>query len=167
MRRFFSLGFVVSSVTLCVALGLSSQTLSAQALRAGSWQWPVEGPKTISRNYAAPLTPYSTGHRGIDIVARQGDPVFAPDSGTVHFAGTVVDRGVLSLDHGRFLSSFEPVTPTVVEGQRVSRGEVIAYVASSGHCTCLHMGARENGLYLSPLALLSSIEAAVLLPWRD
>lgn len=148
-----------------VAVVVTLNTAPAHALRAGSWSWPVVGSHTISRGYDAPSVFYGAGHRGIDLVAEVGQEVLAPADGKVHFVGTVVDRELISLDHGQFLSTFEPVSSPLTEGESVTRGQVIGTVAISSHCTCLHMGARQGKDYLSPLAMLASIPAAVLLPW--
>lgn len=150
-------------LSLTVAVTLNNQP--AHALRAGSWSWPLAGAHSISRGYEAPSVFYGAGHRGIDLVADIGQDVLAPADAVVHFVGKVVDRELISLDHGQFLSTFEPVTSTLSEGQRVTRGQVIGTVTTSAHCSCLHMGARQGKDYLSPLAMLTSIPAAVLLPW--
>lgn len=148
-------------------------TTSARGAIADTWSWPVAPPWRIERDYVAPPTPYGVGHRGIDLAATLHTPVVAPAPGVVLFAGTVVDRGVISIDHGNGVtSSFEPVTADVIAGQRVGTGEIIGSVsglhsAPSGACLCLHMGTRINGEYISPMAFLSAIERAVLLPWRD
>ena len=92
----------------------------------------------------------------------------APADGVVHFAGVVVDRPVLSLDHtGGVLSSYEPVTTHLLTGDTVHRGEVIGVVLP-GHCakTCLHLGVRIDGQYVSPLTFLGGIPRSVLLPTR-
>lgn len=130
-----------------------------------SWSWPLEGPHVIERAYDPPITEYSSGHRGVDLPATEGLEVLAPADGTVRFAGMVVDRGVLSITHGKYISSFEPVTATVTEGQSVKRGQVIGFVSQGAHCSCLHVGARVKDQYISPIALLSTIPRAVLLPW--
>jgi len=131
------------------------------------WTWPVDPPHTIVRPYIAPESPYAAGHRGIDIAAPSGT-VYAPAAGVVHFAGTVVDRPVLSIEHaGGVLTSYEPVVTTLTAGDAVEPGDVIGTVAP-GHCTtpCLHFGVRIDGEYASPLAWLGGIERAVLLPTR-
>jgi murein DD-endopeptidase MepM/ murein hydrolase activator NlpD len=135
---------------------------------AGSpaWVWPVPAPHPIVKPYLAPATPYSAGHRGIDIAADAGTPVRAPAEGVVHFAGFVVDRPVLSIRHpDGTLSSFEPVEPAVEAGDPVARGQVIG-VLLAGHCAtpCLHLGARIDGEYISPLLLLGGLPRAILLP---
>ena len=86
----------------------------------GTWRWPVDPPRSIARPFIPPPTPYAAGHRGIDIRAPAGT-LYAPESGVVHFAGVVVDRPVLSIDHGGgVISSYEPVETTLVEGRRRS-----------------------------------------------
>jgi murein DD-endopeptidase MepM/ murein hydrolase activator NlpD len=131
------------------------------------WRWPVDPPRSIVRPYLAPATPYSTGHRGVDIRAPSG-VVYAPAAGIVHFAGFVVDRPVLSIEHpGGLISSYEPVTTTLVAGQSVGRGDVIGTVVP-GHCSqlCLHFGVRLDGQYVNPLRYLGGVPWAVLIPTR-
>lgn len=156
---------LLATSLFCVAVVVTLHSSPAHALRAGSWSWPLTGAHTISRGYEAPDVFYGPGHRGVDLVALPGQEVFAPADGVVHFVGNVVDRELMSLEHGEFLSTFEPVMSTLVEGDVVTRGQVIGTVSTSTHCTCLHMGARQGKDYLSPLAFLTTIPAAVLLPW--
>lgn len=140
--------------------------LAAALLTAALWAWPVASPHPIARAYLAPATPYAAGHRGIDIRAAAGSLVTSPADGVVRFAGWVVDRPVLSIDHGDgVVSSFEPVESELVAGERVRRGQVIGTLLA-GHCAtpCLHLGARLDGAYLSPLVFLGSRPRAVLLP---
>ena len=138
------------------------------AAPAAHWLWPVDPPRVVVRAYLAPTTPWGSGHRGIDIEA-EATVVYAPADGVVHFAGFVVDRPVLSIEHaGAVLSSFEPVTTTLVAGDRVRRGDVIGTL-EPGHCRvvlCLHIGARIGGEYVSPLLFLGGVPRSVLLPTR-
>ena len=137
------------------------------ALALPVWSWPVAPPHSIVRPYLAPASDYGAGHRGIDIAAP--DPrVRAPAEGTVHFAGVVVDRPVLSITHsGGLISSYEPVTTTLRAGDPVARGQVVGEV-QPGHCSspCVHFGVRLDGEYVSPLLLLGGVPRAVLLPTR-
>ena len=166
---------LLAACLLTLAILLLLPATQARAAIADTWSWPIAQPWHIERAYLAPPTPYGIGHRGIDLTASLGTPVFAPADGTVLFVGTVVDRGVISIDHGpatqtttpSVMSSFEPVIATVVAGDRVAAGDVIGHVSEGMHCACLHLGARINGEYVSPLAFLSAIDRAVLLPWRD
>ena len=169
----------VSVVVLAALLALGARTSAASPHPVGpfapgpsvsddgAWRWPVDPPRSIARPFIAPPTPYAAGHRGIDIRAPAG-VLYAPASGVVHFAGVVVDRPVLSIDHGGgVLSSYEPVTTTLVEGDAVARGDVIGTVLP-GHCAsvCVHLGVRVDGQYVSPLRFLGAIPRAILLPTR-
>jgi murein DD-endopeptidase MepM/ murein hydrolase activator NlpD len=135
---------------------------------ASPWQWPIAPPRVLVRPFVAPASLYGAGHRGIDLAAPAGAAVFAPADGVVHFAGVIVDRPVVSIEHpGGLISSFEPVAPTVVAGESIRRGEVIGTLRV-GHCAraCLHFGVRLHGEYLSPLNYLVGIPRSVLLPTR-
>ena len=137
------------------------------AAAAAGWAWPVGPPREVVAPFEAPASRYAAGHRGIDLVAGEGHPVRAPADGVVTFVGRVVDRPVLSIQHGEDLvSSFEPVTATVSEGDRVLAGQVVGVVATGAHCTarCVHFGVRRHGQYISPILVLGGLARAVLLP---
>ena len=132
------------------------------------WHWPIDPPWRIVKPFIAPTTPYGPGHRGIDVAAPVGAVVYAPVAGEVYFAGVVVDRPVLSIRHpDGLLSSFEPVVSSLVAGAAVHRGEPVGTLVA-GHCsaTCLHVGVRLHGHYVSPLKYLWGIRHSVLLPVR-
>lgn len=146
---------------------------SAAATRALAprtpWSWPVAEPHPVVRPFVAPEQPWSPGHRGIDVGAAPGSIVTAPDDGVVRFAGTVVDRPVLSITHADGLvSSLEPVTAAVSAGDPVARGETVGVVVA-GHSPdvdAVHLGARLDGEYVSPLLYLGGGRPSVLLPTR-
>src|SRR6478735_12135803 len=88
---------------------------------AGVWEWPLPE-HTLAAPYAAPATRYAAGHRGVDFPAAAGAVVRAPDDATVRFSGVVVDRPLLTLDHGDgVLSSFEPLVSELPVGSIVAR----------------------------------------------
>lgn len=131
------------------------------------WLWPLDPPHRIMRGFEAPATPYTAGHRGIDIVAASAQRVYAPDAAVVHFSGTVVDRPVITLETADgVLISMEPVSGSLPVGLGVSAGEGVGVVATGGHCSaaCLHFGVRVHGRYVSPLLYLGGVQRAVLLP---
>jgi len=164
---------VLATSLLALTVSVAFPAAAARGAIADTWSWPIAAPWRVQRPYVAPPTPYGVGHRGIDLAVPLDTPVLAPAAGIVLFAGVVVDRGVISIDHGGGVtSSYEPVTAVVHAGQRVQEGETIGHISGlhatvSGACPCLHLGARIDGEYLSPLAFLSEIDRAVLLPWRD
>lgn len=150
---------------------------SPATLSAARWVWPIDAPRVIARGFIAPETPYASGHRGIDLWSEPGSPVYAPESGVVHFVGVVVDRSVISIEHaGGLITSFEPVSSPLAPGTLVHRGEQIgslqptkAGAPQSGHCgaSCLHFGVRLHGQYVSPLNYLGGIPHSILLPTRE
>lgn len=158
-----------------LALALSWQ-LPAPSLGAeNKFISPLVGSEII-REYRQSETPYSAGHRGIDYEATLGQAVFAPASGQVHFVGKVVNRRLISLDHGgQLLSAFEPVCSQLTEGETVVEGELIGEVCEGEasyelHCEskiCVHFSVRKNGEYLSPLWFTGELAASKLLPWIE
>lgn len=163
----------VAAVVLLVLAALSGATSAAAVSPDASgrygWVWPLGGPRQILRPYIAPETPYAAGHRGIDIAATPAAVVRSPADGVIRFSGFVVDRYVVSIDHGGgLISSFEPVLSPLADGTVVHRGEPIGAL-QSGHCRapCLHFGVRLHGRYVSPLNYLGGIERSVLLPTRE
>jgi len=48
------------------------------------WEWPTSGEHRVLRDYQAPLTPWGSGHRGLDLAAT-GDTIVAPVAGVVTF----------------------------------------------------------------------------------
>ena len=129
------------------------------------WHWPVEGEHAVRRDFQAPLTPWGAGHRGLDVTARPGTTVVAPVSGKVHFSGSVVNRGVITIETAQgWLVSMEPVD-IELDRSRVVRGEEIGRV-QRGHCAggCLHIGLRIDGDYRSPARELGILRRATLKP---
>lgn len=142
------------------------------------WSWPLDPLPAVLRHFEKPPQKWKPGHRGVDLsVAGVGSAVLSPADGVVSFAGTVVDRGVLSIDHGDGrVSSFEPVTTTLSKGQPVARGDVVATLSApraigspGGHCgrPCLHWGVRVAGDYVDPLSFVLDRRPSVLLPLRE
>jgi murein DD-endopeptidase MepM/ murein hydrolase activator NlpD len=170
---------VGTGVSLLVAASLSAAILPAEPAFAGvlsnSWVWPVDAPRTVTREFRAPATEYSAGHRGIDIAVVEGQDVRSPDSGRVLFAGLVAGRGVITVDHGGgVVSSIEPVRAVVSVGDSVESGQRLGMVDfadvvwSDAHaCACVHLGARYQGFYVSPRVLLERARPSVLKPWGD
>ncbi|MGW1050376.1 M23 family metallopeptidase [Streptomyces sp. NPDC002521] len=121
--------------------------------------WPVGTRPLVLRGWEPPPTPYSPGHRGVDLAAPAGSPVRAIAPGRVSFAGRVAGRGVVSVElKGTDLrTTYEPVTPSVKKGDEVGAGDVVGSVEATGsHCptSCMHWGLLRGETYLDPLALL-------------
>lgn len=132
-----------------------------------TWSWPLEGSRVILAPYRAPAHEYGAGHRGVDIATSRGAAVRSPADGIVAFRGTVVDRPLLTIDHGGGLvTTFEPLLSTLSPGDAVSEGDVIGTVDAGGHAPegSLHLGVRLDGEYINPMLLFGEVARAVLLP---
>jgi murein DD-endopeptidase MepM/ murein hydrolase activator NlpD len=135
-----------------------SHPVAAEPRLPGPAGWPVVGSPTVVRAFDPPEHEYGPGHRGVDLAARAGEPVRAAVAGTVAFAGAVAGRGVVTIDHGAYKTTYEPVAGRVRVGQSVALGQTIGRVATGGHCTdrCLHWGLRRGETYLDPRLLITT-----------
>ncbi|MBS1698121.1 MAG: M23 family metallopeptidase [Actinobacteria bacterium] len=154
-----------AGIAAAAAADPNSPTAAAPALPDGDWLWPVEGRRAVVAPFRAPAHAYGPGHRGIDIAA--AGAVRAPADGVIAFQGVVVDRPLLTVDHGNGLvTTFEPATSALAPGTPVRRGDVVASTATGGHAPAgaLHVGVRWNGVYINPMLLFGGVPRAVLLP---
>ena len=131
----------------------------------GIMLWPVAGYKTVTSDYGWRFGG-TDFHTGIDIARTNaagqgiyGKPILAADDGKVVFTQTsyVPGRGYgiyLIIDHGGGVTTLYGHTCglNVKLGQKVSRGQTIAYVGSTGWSTGphLHFEVRVNGSYTNP-----------------
>jgi murein DD-endopeptidase MepM/ murein hydrolase activator NlpD len=121
-------------------------------------RWPVEGP------LIAPFgVRWESGgpaiHRGVDLVAPTGTPVYAMSNGNVRFAGTMDDFGlVVWVDHGdEILTIYAHLSEILVdEGQSVTRDEPLGLSGETGNATGphLHFEIRGRGRQVDPVAML-------------
>ena len=131
----------------------------------GDWLWPVDGGRVVIAPFRAPAHEYGPGHRGMDVAA--GVEVRAPADGVIAFRGVVVDRPLLTIDHGNGLvTTLEPAQSDLAPGTPVRRGDVLGTVAAGGHAPggTVHVGVRWNGVYINQMLLFGDVPRAVLLP---
>ncbi|EMY32555.1 peptidase M23 [Arthrobacter crystallopoietes BAB-32] len=158
-----------------LALLLAALVLAAPSAAAGSraggfapeWNWPADPVPQVLKTFDPPPESWLSGHRGVDLAAPGGGEVLAPEAGRVSFVGTVVDRPVITIDHGSGLrSSFEPVRSTLAKGDLVDAGDAIGTVAGARHCSpgCFHWGVRLGEDYINPLQFVVDLRPSVLLP---
>ncbi|HKV17416.1 MAG TPA: M23 family metallopeptidase [Mycobacterium sp.] len=131
----------------------------------GRLTWPLRPRPAVLRAFDAPSPNWQRGHRGVDLAAAPGQPVFSAGQGTVVFAGDLAGRPVVSVAHpGGLRTSYEPVLATVRRGQLVAEGSPLGEVVA-GHdgCpapACLHWGAMwgpaADADYVDPLGLLTT-----------
>ncbi len=123
------------------------------------WGWPLPPPHPVSRPFAPGPQPWSPGHRGVDLAAPAGSAVLAAGAGRVTFAGALVGRGVVVVEHGVLRTTYEPVTAAVQIGTAVRTGDVLGHL-DPGHpgcpvAACLHWGLLRAATYLDPLSLVT------------
>lgn len=118
---------------------------------SGEYFWPVDG-GYISSHYGG-----DRNHKGLDIAAPYGTPIFACSAGTVTDVGSGWNGGygncvVIQNDDGN-ITLYAHQSQTACEvGDVVEAGQLIGYVGSTGDSTGnhLHLEVRSNGLYLDP-----------------
>jgi murein DD-endopeptidase MepM/ murein hydrolase activator NlpD len=147
------------TVLVAFAVGLAAPA----GAEDGRLSWPLHPQPAVVRAFDAPAQRWQPGHRGVDLAATPGQPVYAAQGGTVVFAGELAGRPLVSVAHpGGLRTSYEPVRPSVRAGQRVAVGSPLGEVIE-GHqgcptAACLHWGAMwgpsSQADYVDPLGLL-------------
>ncbi len=104
---------------------------------------PVAGRKTSSYGMRRhPILGYRRMHSGDDYAARYGTPIYAVSDGVVSFSGRHGGHGkYVRLEHGSGMGTgYAHMSRIAVErGSRVSAGQVIGYVGSTGLSTGPHL----------------------------
>lgn len=133
-----------------LAKGPSSPTFSAPG--GGSFVWPTNG---VLTQY------FAWYHPGIDVASRAAPAVVAADGGVVTIAGWPDNSGYgnrVVVDHGNgYQSLYAHMSNVYVSaGQRVSRGQAIGQMGTTGRSTGihLHLEIRYKGIAVNPLAIL-------------
>ena len=130
-----------------------------QSERRGTMGMPVAG--RISSSYGMrmhPLLGFLRMHKGMDIAAPYGSPIYAAVDGVVAFAGRSGGYGnLVKLAHrGGLASGYGHMSRIAVSpGERVRQGEVIGYVGSTGNSTGphLHWEVWRNGTTINPRSI--------------
>jgi murein DD-endopeptidase MepM/ murein hydrolase activator NlpD len=136
--------------------------LSMVAPGSGAVRWPVT-------NYTLTDTFGTRGgaHRGIDLVAPAGTPIYAAAAGVVKVSSEAYyDYGVaITIDHvingvkvNTLYAHQSYGSRQVVAGQTVQAGQLIGLVGSTGRSTAnhLHFEVYMNGANVDPLAWLNA-----------
>jgi murein DD-endopeptidase MepM/ murein hydrolase activator NlpD len=122
--------------------------------------WPMDG--IFSSGFGPRRDPLNYGtefHEGIDIANKTGTKIKAAGDGVVTFAGTKSGWGrMVLISHGYgYVSQYAHCSAiNVLEGQIVSKGDVIASCGSTGRTTGphLHFGIQLNGSFIDPMKVL-------------
>lgn len=141
----------------------AARVVTKRAKRSSTLSYPVSS--YISSKYGMrfhPVLKYWKLHDGTDFAAGCGTPIRAAASGVVterYFNAGYGNR--LLIDHGKVGGNYvttaynHAIRYTVGVGRRVSKGEVIGYVGSTGYSTgChLHLMTWKNGSLVNPTSL--------------
>lgn len=126
----------------------------------GTLQWPVPLDYTkVTSGFVwrtSPITGRRELHNGIDIPAPLGTSVYAANTGTVVIATWHYSYGnYIMIDHGGgIMTLYAHNSQLLVSvGDKVTKGQVIAKVGSTGdstgnHC---HFSVRKNGAFIDPM----------------
>lgn len=129
---------------------------------------PLEGLKLTS-GYGMRTHPVLGGaraHKGVDLSAPVGTPIYATADGRVGKAAWFGGYGLyVQLEHGTNLQTRygHMSRLNVAEGQQVRKGDVIGFVGSTGRSTGphLHYEVRVDGVAVNPLPYMQSDRATL------
>ena len=140
-----------------------SMTDTSSKYVGGEFTWPCPSSTYITSSFGSRLHPILKTwiyHTGVDIGASSGNNILAAASGTVIMASWYGGYGnCVMIDHGGGIVTLygHASSLCVSKGDTVSRGQVIAYVGSTGRSTGphLHFEVRKNGEYVNPMSYFS------------
>ena len=122
--------------------------------------WPMTG--RITSKFGMRNNPTGRGnemHFGLDIANSTGTKIKAAGDGVVTFSGYKAGWGrMVMISHGYgYVTQYAHCSTILVkEGQKVSKGDIIAKCGTSGRVTGphLHFGVQLNGSWIDPLKVL-------------
>jgi murein DD-endopeptidase MepM/ murein hydrolase activator NlpD len=153
-------GFAVAADSLGEAQGAGDlQTLAAMVMTPPPDTWPAGGYVTnefSEGDIAAGRPP----HQGLDIAGPEGAPILAAGDGMVARTGEDRFLGIfVEIQHGLgYLTVYGHCrSAAVARGEQVRRGQVIAYMGTTGRASAshLHFEIWHNGTAVDPRQFLS------------
>lgn len=125
----------------------------------GGFSWPIPGFTSLSSDLGwRTLEGKADNHRGMDIPAPEGTPVYAAADGLVSTNNHWSYGISVKLSHGSGLASiYGHMSARVVnDGDYVTQGQLIGYVGKTGHAYGyhLHFEVNLNGAVVSPRGYL-------------
>ncbi|MCB2088328.1 MAG: M23 family metallopeptidase [Sphingomonadaceae bacterium] len=148
------------------SVGESSTAPTTQTTVAVPSRMPLEGSRLTS-NYGMRNHPVIGGrraHKGVDLAAPTGTPVYATADGVISKAEWFSSYGLyISIEHGAKLQTrYAHMSKlAVASGERVKKGDIIGYVGSTGRSTGphLHYEVRVAGTAVNPIPYMVESDA--------
>ena len=133
-------------------------------------QWPIYG--NIMSYFGYRVIPWRGFHAGVDISASYGAPVRATANGVVSYVGWRTGYGkTVEISHGNGLSTLFGHNSrfAVSNGQKIHKGQVIAYVGTTGYSTGphVHYEVHKYERAINPMAFLNLNILSASKVWRQ
>ncbi len=117
-----------------------------QSARKALMRTPIDGAR-LSSGFGRrrhPILGYTKLHRGVDFAASRGTPIYAAGNGIVQRAGRNGAYGnyILIRHNGRYSTAYAHMkgfARGVRRGKRVTQGQIIGYVGTTGRSTGPHL----------------------------
>lgn len=134
-------------VTQITQVGTNLNGIIIENTGTGRLMWPVPGYTYMSRGFYGQYP----SHNGLDICGAYGTPIYAADNGVVTTA-LYTNRGYgvyCIIEHGGYQTLYGHCSSLVVSaGQQVKKGQLIAYMGSTGNSSGNHCHFEvKNGSY--------------------
>jgi murein DD-endopeptidase MepM/ murein hydrolase activator NlpD len=154
-----------------LAASVGKSPLSAAARAAAGIAGPVSIPSripleglTMTSNFGMRVHPVLGGmrqHKGIDLAAPVGTPIYATADGVVGKAAWFGGYGLyVQLEHGNDLETRygHMSRLNVAEGQHIHKGDILGFVGTTGRSTGphLHYEVRVGGVAVNPVPYMQS-----------
>lgn len=153
----------VSFMTVACATTSTSSPRSSDPAMAGNtpeenpivFSFPISQYKRVSRGYTGK-------HKGVDISAPKGTPIYAAEAGWITYQGRRF-KGygkLVILEHSQKWATFyaHMTKFELSEGAWVNKGDIIGYVGNTGRSTAphLHFEIRFNNGAIDPMPYFNS-----------
>lgn len=150
---------VISQAVPCKMIIGTKRVIAADKNGDAPMVWPV---KRVEKSYVSSYVGDGRGHKGMDIAAPSGTPIYAAASGTVTFSGKDGSGygNYIIIKHADGVETLYAHCKAlyVKKGDTVKSGESIAAVGNTGRSTGnhLHFEVHKNGVFINPSKYIGS-----------
>ena len=132
-----------TTTTIAPSTTTTTQPPVAPSVSTGGKVCPVAGAVAFSNTWGAPRSG-GRSHKGVDMMAVTGTPLVAIESGGIYLLNTHYLGGIQVYLLGasgdmHYYAHLDRYADGLEAGQRVSAGETIGYVGSTGNATAPHL----------------------------